>query len=141
LHAIAGEIVAEGPAAVNKTRNFGAISHRIAVDKDDMKPDAQVRQRASASERVGRRRRTDHEARRAQNAAPVRFLDSGVNGLAEPEIVRRDDQPIQCANSRRSYTKEKNSMPSRNRRTIISGLRTISDMIDAILGTGKWKRR
>jgi hypothetical protein len=32
-------------------------------------------------------------------------------------------------------------MPSRNRRTIISGLRTISDMIDAILGTGKWKRR
>jgi len=67
----------------------------------------------------------------------VRFLDGGVHRLAEPEIVRRDDQPIQCATSRRSRRKEKNSMPSRSRRIITSELRTISDAIDAIFGARK----
>ena len=41
----------------------------------------------------------DHEARRAENAAPVGFLDGGVDRLAEPEIVGGYDQPVQCANS------------------------------------------
>jgi len=30
------------------------------------------------------------------------LLDRGVDGLAQPEIVRIDDQVIQCASSRRS---------------------------------------
>jgi hypothetical protein len=31
----------------------------------------------------------------------VSLLDGGVDRLAEPEIVRGDDQPVQCANSAR----------------------------------------
>ena len=131
------EVVAEVSVTVDETRNVGTISHRIAVDENNVKPDAQARQRSRARDRVGRRGRADHEARSAENAAPVRCLDGGVDWLAEPEIVRRDDQPVQCAISRRSRRNEKNSTPSRNRRTIISGLRTISDIIDAILGARK----
>ena len=119
FRAVKREVVAEVSVTVDETRNVGAISHRITVDENDVKPDAH------------------HKARSAENAAPVRRLDGDVDWLAEPEIVRRDDQPVQCAISRRSRRNEKNSTPSRNRRTIISGLRTISDMIDAILGARK----
>ena len=48
------------------------------------------RARSTASAAAGA---ADHQARRAQDAAPVRFLDGGVDRFAEAEIVRRDDQP------------------------------------------------
>ena len=99
--------------------------------------DAQVRQRPRAGDGIASRGSADHEARSAQDAAPVRLFDGGVDRLAETEIVRRDDQSIQCASSRRSRRKEKNSTPSRSRRIIICGLRTISAMIDAIFGARK----
>jgi hypothetical protein len=67
----------------------------------------------------------------------VRHLDGSVDRLTETEIVGRDDQSIQCASSRRSRKKEKNSTPSRSRRIIICGLRTISAMIEAIFGARK----
>ena len=92
-----------------------------------MQPDAQVRQPARPLDRIGGCGRADHQACRAQNAAPVRFLDGGIDRFAEAEIVRRDYQPVQCASSRRSRRNEKNSTPSRSRRFIISGLRTISE--------------
>jgi hypothetical protein len=68
----------------------------------------------------------------------VSVLDGGVDLLAQPEIVGSDDQQrLQCASSRRSRRKEKNSMPSRKRRAIIAGLRAISEIIDAIFGARK----
>ena len=102
-----------------------------------MQPDAQVRQPPRPLDRVGSCGATDHEACRAQNTAPVRFLDGGIDRFAEAEVVRRDYQPVQCAISRRSRRKEKNSTPSRSRRIIICGLRTISPMIEAIFGARK----
>ena len=97
----------------------------------------------SPTRRLGSRRSpADHQACRTQDAAPVRFLDGGIDRVAEAEIVCRDDQAIsgqatQCASSRRSRRKEKNSIPSRSRRIIICGLRTISPMIEAIFGARK----
>jgi hypothetical protein len=74
-----------------------------------------------------------HQARCRQNPARMRKLDRFVDLRRQPEIVGRDDQRLQCAVSRRSRRNWKNSMPSRNRRRIISGLRTISPTIEAIL--------
>ena len=102
-----------------------------------MQPDAQVRQPPRPLDSVAGSSTADHEASRAQNAAPMRFLDGGIDGLAQAEVVRRDYQPIQCASSLRSRKKEKNSPPSRSRRIIICGLRTISPMIEAIFGARK----
>jgi hypothetical protein len=137
LGAIAGKIIAELTAAVDETRNLRTVGDRIAIDEDDVKPDAQARQRPRARDRIGRRGSADHETRGAQDAASMRLFDRGVDGLAEPEIVRSDDQVVQCASSRRSRRKAKNSAPSRSRRIIICGLRTISETIAAILGVRK----
>jgi len=46
-------------------------------------------------DRVGGGRSADHETCGAQYAAPVRLFDGGVDGLAEAEIVGRDDQMVQ----------------------------------------------
>ena len=137
FRAVAGEVVAQASAAVEQARYLRAIRHRIAVDQHDVQPDAQIRQRPCPFDCIGRRRRADHEARGTQDAVSVRRLHGGVDGLTEPEIVRRYDQVVQCAGSRRSRRKAKNSTPSRSRRTIISGLRTISATIAAIFGARK----
>jgi hypothetical protein len=100
LRTITGQVSSESTAAIDKTRNVGTVTDWIAVDEDDMKPDAQVRQRTRAGDGVGRSGSADHEARGAENAAPVRLLDGGVDRFTQPEVVRGDDQPVQCANSR-----------------------------------------
>jgi hypothetical protein len=63
----------------------------------------------------------------------MRPLNGLIDLVGEAEIVRRDDQISQCAGSRRSRKKRKNSTPSRRRRFITSGLLTISPTIEAIL--------
>jgi hypothetical protein len=60
-----------------------------------VKPDAQIWQPSSPFNGVGRGRSPDHQACGAQNAAPVRRFDSGVDFFAQPEIVRSDDQMVQ----------------------------------------------
>ena len=137
LRAVAGEVVAEASVAVEQLGNLRAVRDRIAIDEDEVQPDAERRQGPRARHRIGRRRSADHEARRTQDTAPVRRLDGGVYRLAEPEIVCCDDQPVQCASSHHSRRKEKNSTPSRCRRAIICGPRAISDMMAAILGARK----
>jgi hypothetical protein len=93
--AVAGEIVAQIAVTVDQRWYARSLTHRVAVDEDDMKPDPQAWQTAGAFDRVGRGRSADHEACGAQHAAPVRFLDGGVDVLAEAEIVGRDDQMVQ----------------------------------------------
>jgi hypothetical protein len=63
---------------------------------------AQVRQSPRSLDGVGCSRARNHQARGAEDAAAVRFFDGGVDRLAQSEIVRRNDQAIQCASSRRS---------------------------------------
>ena len=89
------EIVGEASGSVDQSRNLRRWEDRVAVDQDDVKPDAQARQCAGAFDRIGRRRAADHQARRAENTAPVRLFDRGVDRLAQPEIVRCNRQPIQ----------------------------------------------
>ena len=73
----------------------------------------------------------------------MRDLDRFVDLGGETEIIGGDDEPggpfsrmwekeTQAA-SRRSFRKRKNSTPSRSRRFIMSGCRTISPTIEAIL--------
>jgi len=133
LRAVTCQVVPEPSATVDEASNVGAFRHRLAVDENDVQAHAQVRQAPRALYRVGRGRRADHQAGGAQYAFPVCFFHGGVDGFTKAEIVRRYDQMVQCASSRRSRKKAKNSMPSRNRRTSISGLRAISETIDAIL--------
>jgi hypothetical protein len=66
----------------------------------------------------------------------MRQLHGIVDLGREPEIVGRDDEVLQSATSR-SRRNLKNSIPSRSRRFIISGLRTISPRIEAIFGARK----
>ena len=63
----------------------------------------------------------------------MRLLDRFVDFGREPKVIRGDDQGLQCAISRRSRRKWKNSTPSRSRRFIICGLASISATIEAIL--------
>ena len=131
------ERVGQTPGGVEESRNLRRRQDRIAVDQHNVEPDTQARQRPRAVDGVGCCRSADHQARRAENAAPVRLFDRGVDRFAEPEIVRRNRQPIQWADSRRSRRNEKNSSPSRNRRRITSGLRIISVAMAAIFGARK----
>ena len=101
-----------------------------------MQSDAQARKTARALDRVFCRGRGHHQARCAENAFPVRQLDPVVDLGREPEVIGGDDEALQSATSR-SRKNLKNSSPSRSRRFIISGLRTISPTIEAILGARK----
>jgi len=103
-----------------------------------MQADAEPRQTARAGDRVGGGRRADHQAGAGQNTVAACRLDGAVDGFVEAEIIGADDEPPrrQCAVSR-SRRNWKNSTPSRRRRTIISGLRTISPTIEAILPARK----
>jgi hypothetical protein len=81
--------------AVDERRYVRALTHRVAIDQDDVKPDAEFRQAAGAFDRIGCGGSADHEACRAQYAALVRLFDGGVDVLAEAEIVGRDDEMVQ----------------------------------------------
>ena len=66
----------------------------------------------------------------------MRLLNRCIYFGRQAKIVCRDDQSLQAATSR--WRKNlKNSIPSRNRRFIISGLRIISPTIEAIFGARK----
>ena len=101
-----------------------------------MQSDAQARKTARALDRVFCRGRGHHQARCAENAFPVRQLDPVVDLGREAKVIGSDDEALQSATSR-SRKNLKNSSPSRSRRFIISGLRTISPTIEAILGARK----
>ena len=114
---------------------FGG-QRRLAVDEDQMQADAQTRKPARARDCVRRRSCGDHQACRGQDALLMRQFHGCVDLGREPEIVGRDDEVLQSATSR-SRKNLKNSIPSRSRRFIISGLRTISPTIEAIFGARK----
>ena len=102
-----------------------------------MQAGAKLRQPPGAAHSVGRRRPRHHQACRGQNAVAMRDLDGLVDLKGEAEIVGRDDQTPQSAASRRSFRNWKNSTPSRSRRFIICGERTISLTMAAIFGARK----
>jgi hypothetical protein len=132
LRAIERQVVAEISHVVEETGNLAARADRHAIGEHDMKPNSQVGQPARARDGVRDGRCADHEACRTQNAAPVRFFDGGVDRFAEAEVVRRDDQPVQCARSSR-LCMEKNS-PASPSRIVMCAVPTISLMIGAIVG-------
>ena len=78
------------------------------------------------------RRRTDHQTGTGQDTVAMGGFDRFVNCCVEAEIVSANDESFQLAICR-SRRKWKNSTPSRRRRFIIVGLRTISLTIEAIL--------
>src|SRR6266581_224014 len=102
-----------------------------------MQADAQPRQLVRTRNRILRGGACDHEACGGEDAALMRDLDRVVDLRGEPEIVGGDDELFQCAGSRRSRRKRKNSTPSRKRRFIMSGLMIISPTMDAIFGARK----
>ena len=121
------------PTRVDQVRYRRWRKHRPPIAQHEMKTDAQRRQPPCAFDGIVDGGAAHHQARCRQNPARVRQLDRFVDLRRQAEIVGRDDQRLQCAVSRRSRRNWKNSIPSRNRRRIISGLRTISPTIDAIL--------
>src|SRR6266571_2883592 len=102
-----------------------------------MQTHAQLRQLLRACDCVPGGATCHHEACGGEDAALVRDLDGVVDLRREPEIVGGDDEMFQCAGSRRSRRKRKNSTPSRKRRFIMSGLMIISPTMDAIFGARK----
>lgn len=104
-----------------------------------MKPDREIRHALGARDRIRHSRLADHQAGTGQDAGIVGDFDSLVDSLIEAKIISANNQLsnervwlCQC-NSVRSRKNWKNSMPSRKRRAIISGLKIISFMIDTIL--------
>ena len=124
---------AQRSGTVHQIRNTLAGQGWCTVDQHQMQSDAQPRHAVRACHGVGGGGRTDHQAGRGQDAVSMRLLDRLVDLGRQPEIVGGDDQRLQCAISRRSRRNWKNSTPSRRRRFIICGLRTISPTIEAIL--------
>ncbi len=76
---------------------FGGRQYRLAVDQDEVQPDAQPRQTARPDHGVGGFRGGDHQARAGQDAVAARCLDRLVDGDVAPEIVGADDQPPRVA--------------------------------------------
>jgi hypothetical protein len=97
----AHQVAVEFAVTADEPGNLSGREHRAPVDQDEMQPDPQLRQAAGARHRVGRGRAADHQARRRQDAAPMRLLDRLVDRNVEPEIVGADDQAPQPAISRR----------------------------------------
>ncbi len=134
-HRGAGErhIRPEPPESIDEVRDGRGRQNRRCVDQRQMQADRKPRQPARQFDGRSRCWRSDHQARRGQDAFDMGALDGAVDLVGEAEIIRRDDQIFQCAISRRSRRKRKNSTPSRRRRFIISGLNAISPTIAAIL--------
>jgi hypothetical protein len=108
---------------------------------------AAVEQRNKSSNPARGRRRAHAIASAAAAAATIRLaavsmpcscaqFDGGIDLGRKSKVVGRDDEVIQSATSR-SRKNLKNSIPSRRRRFIIAGLRTISPTIEAIFGARK----
>ena len=131
----------EAAVAVDEARMKRTGERRRPLDEHDVQPNAQAGKAPRAPDGVGRRRRRDHQACRGQDADAVGPLHRLVDLEAETEIVGRDDEAFCLTRrhaafetaARRSRRNWKNSMPSRSRRRIISGLRTISATMAAIL--------
>src|SRR5262249_21762800 len=79
LRAIKRQVVAEISFVVDQAGYFTARADRHAISENDMQPDAEVRQPPRPLEGVGGSSAADHEACRAQDAAPMGFLDGGID--------------------------------------------------------------
>jgi hypothetical protein len=130
------EIRTQMPGCIDEIRDALERHCRPSLDQHQMQANAQAWYPARALGRVCGRRSGHHQASRAQDALPVRQLHRFVDLGREPEVVGGDDETLQAATSRWRRNL-KNSTPSRSRRFIISGLRTISPTIDAIFGARK----
>ena len=119
--------------SVDKVGCGGGRQNGQRVDKGEMQSDREPGQPARCFDGARRRRRSDHQARSCEHAFDVGDLDRAVHFVGEAKIVGGEDQISHCAVARRSRRKRKNSPPSRRRRFMISGLRTISPTIEAIL--------
>ena len=118
---------------VDEVRHLLGRQHGAAFHQHQMETDAQARQALGPRHGVGRGGLCRHQARRRQYAVAKRLLDGLVDLGRQPEIIGRNDEMLQLASSLRSLRKWKNSTPSRRRRLIICGLRTISPTMEAIL--------
>ena len=126
-------VLAEEALGVDEIRHPLGRQHGAAFHQHQMKADAQARHMPGPRHRVGRGGLCRHQARRRQDAVAKRLLDGLVDLGRQPEIIGRNDEMLQLASSLRSLRKWKNSTPSRRRRFIICGLRTISPTMEAIL--------
>ena len=131
------EIAAQATPCVNHAGNFVSRQDWPVLDDRQMQADAQPRQALGASNCILRRRSAHHQARRTEDPVPVRLFHGFIDFGRDAEIIGRQDKLPQGATSRRSLRKRKNSTPSRRRRLIISGLRTISPTMEAIFGARK----
>ena len=122
---------AKRAVSVHQMGHSGRRQQGPALHQHQMQADTQARVTARAGDRIGCRRRRDHQARCRQNPAAMRGLDGVVDFAGRAEVIRRDDQLLHAV-SRRVRRKWKNSTPSRRRRFIISGLAIISATMEAI---------
>jgi hypothetical protein len=127
-----GHVRPKTPPRVHQVRHGAGRQHGRCVGEREMEADCEPGQPARHRDGARRRWRSDHQARGGQDAFNMRGLDGPVDLVSKAEIIRRDDEKLQCAVSRRSRRKRKNSTPSRRRRFITSGLRAISPTIWAI---------
>jgi hypothetical protein len=130
------EVHAQTPGCVDEIGQPLRRQQRSPVDEYKMQPDAQTGKTARACDRVRGSSGGDHQTCRGEDPLFMRQLHAGIDLGREPKIVGRDDKALQSATSR-SRKNLKNSIPSRSRRFIISGLRTISPTIEAIFGARK----
>ena len=121
--------------------NALTAQHGGPLDHHQMQADPQARHPLRTLNRIRRRSPCHHQAGRAQDAVAVGALDRRVDRRGEAEIARRAPSPAVTAAAQaalfRSRMNWKNSTPSRSRRFIICGLRTISLTMDAIFGARK----
>ncbi len=110
--------------------------NRASFDQYEMQANPQAGQPPGPRHCVFRRRCAHHQTGAGQDTVAMGGFDRLVDCRMESEIVSADDELPQLAICR-SRRKWKNSTPSRRRRFIIVGLRTISLTIEAILPARK----
>ncbi len=130
---IGGEL----PGNVHQSRDRRGGQHGSTLNEDEMQAHAQAREPPGSAHRVTHRGTCDHQAGGGEDSVAVRAFNGLVDGLGKAEIVGGDNGAAGHAALLRSRRKWKNSTPSRSRRFIICGLRTISPTIAAILGARK----
>jgi hypothetical protein len=103
-HCCAGarHIRSKASAPVDQIWHRRGWQNRLRVDQRQMQPDCQTGEPARELDGSRRCRRSDHQARRSEDAFDMGALNRLIDFVGEAEIVRGDDKILQCAISRRS---------------------------------------
>lgn len=86
----------ESPVRLNEVGDAFRRENGSATDDNHVQAYPERGQAVRALDRIGRRRRAYHQARRGKDSLPMRMFDRLIDRDAETEVVARHDELLQA---------------------------------------------